>query len=256
MPAYQAATTIAKSIKSIQNQSWQSWELWVVVDAATDETGEIAIALAAQDSRIHLVISARNRGVTRARNLGIRLAKGTYLAFCDADDWWTPDKLQSQLWFLKDKKGNFCYTAAKYVHIERNWTSATTRMPATLTLHRLKQGNPIGLSTALFDVQILGKHYFEAMPKGLVHEDYAYWIRLFQNPILRAFLLPEATTFVRIYSHSRSSNKWLAMRSQAFILRHYAHCSWPLVGLYLGTYLIHALYKRGISTWYQQLKSA
>ena len=256
MPAYQAANTIAKSIKSIQKQSWQSWELWVIVDAATDETAEIVGALAAQDSRIRLVISARNRGVSRARNLGIRLAQGAYLAFCDADDWWTPNKLHAQLQWLKDKKANFCYTADKYVQLERDWTSETTRMPATLTLNRLKQGNPIGLSTALFNVPILGKQYFEPMPKGLVHEDYAYWIRLFQNPELSAFLLPEATTYVRIYSNSRSGNKWQAMRSQAYILRHYAHCSWPMVGLYLATYLIHALYKRGISTWYQQLKSA
>lgn len=255
MPAYQAEATIERSIKSIQLQSWSNWELWVIIDAATDLTADIAKQLAAHDSRIKMVESKRNRGVTRARNLGIRMAKGEFLAFCDADDWWVANKLENQIRCLSQNQGNLCYTAAKYVQIESNWVSATTKMPKSLRLERLKQGNPIGLSTALYHVKSLGKHYFEAMPRGLVHEDYAYWIRLFQNPNVRAYLLDEPTTFVRIYNNSRSGNKWLAMKSQAYILRYYAKCGKAMTGYYLLTYVIHALYKRGISASLQQLNA-
>lgn len=256
MPAYQAEQTIDKAINGIRAQSYDQWELWVIVDAATDRTAAMVLAHAAEDARIHACVSTKNRGVTRSRNLGIRLAKGTHLAFCDADDWWSHDKLEKQLLWMAEKKANFCYTSAYYVQMEANWTSAPAKMPATLNLARLKQGNPIGLSTAVYELNTLGKHYFEAMPAGLVHEDYAYWVRIFRATQVTAVLLPAATTWVRIYANSRSANKWVALQSQAYVLRDIAGCSLFMTAVYVCTYLLHALKKRGWRTWYQQLKPA
>lgn len=256
MPAFQAEQTIHKAITGILKQTHTNWELWIIVDAATDQTANIALAHAAKDARLHVCISAKNRGVTRARNLGIRLSKGTYLAFCDADDWWSKDKLEKQLDWMAQKEANFCYTSAYYVQMESNWTSEPAKMPASLQLARLKQGNPIGLSTALYNRRNLGKHYFEAMPPGLVHEDYAYWIRVFQHPLISAVLLPLPTTWVRIYANSRSGNKWVALRSQAYILRNIAGCNRFMTSLYLFTYILHAFNKRGWRTWFRQLSPA
>jgi len=101
MPAYQAANTLERSVRSVISQSWTNWELLLLVDAASDQTELIAKNMASEDHRIRLIVSSQNRGVVRTRNLGIRLAKGNFIAFCDSDDFWITDKLENQMQLLR-----------------------------------------------------------------------------------------------------------------------------------------------------------
>ena len=115
MPCYNAAATIQQSVRSIQAQIYTNWELLILVDGSTDNTATIAHSLALSEPRIRLVVSAYNRGVIRMRNLGIRLAKGEWIAYCDSDDWWIPEKLQLQLRMAEEKSANLLYSAVYYV---------------------------------------------------------------------------------------------------------------------------------------------
>jgi teichuronic acid biosynthesis glycosyltransferase TuaG len=254
LPAYQAERTLEKAISSIVNQTYPHWELIIVVDAATDATPVIADIWAKIDARIRILFSKKNRGVVRSRNIAIRLAKGDLIAFCDADDWWDKNKLERQLQFMLAKGANFCYTAAIYVGQDGNWMSQPARMPAQLDLPRLLKGNPIGLSTAVYDSRVLGKHYFEKLPLPYVHEDYAYWLDLFQHPIILSVYDPNPEVFVLMDSQTRSGNKLLALRSQFFILRKKANFSGIRAMLYMVSYLFLALHKRGWKTWWKQLR--
>ena len=254
LPAFQAERTLEKAISSIVHQTYPNWELIIVVDAATDATPAIADSWATIDARIRVLFSKKNRGVVRSRNLAMRLAKGDLIAFCDADDWWDKNKLERQLQFMLEKGANFCYTAAIYVSQDGNWMSQPARMPAQLDLPRLLKGNPIGLSTAVYDRRVLGKHYFEKLPLPYVHEDYAYWLDLFQHPIIIAVYDPYPEVFVLMDPQTRSGNKLLALRSQFFILRTKANLSRPRAMMNMLTYLLLALYKRGWKTWWKQLR--
>jgi teichuronic acid biosynthesis glycosyltransferase TuaG len=249
VPAYQAATTIERTIQSIIAQTHTNWELIICVDAATDATEQIAIAAAQNEKRIRLLVSKKNRGVVRSRNLAIRLAKGNYLAFCDADDWWDKIKLERQLSYMEANGANFCYSSAIYVSSDGSWLSRPARMPSNLDLSRLLKGNPIGLSTAIFDKRILGKLYFEKLPFPYVHEDYAYWLELFSNPSLLAVYDPFPDTFVLMDTNTRSGNKWLALKSQYYILRTKVNLSRLKAFVSICTYLAFAFYKRGWKTW-------
>lgn len=253
LPAYQAERTLEKAISSIVHQTYPNWELIIVVDAATDATLVVASHLATHDDRILVLISKKNRGVVRSRNLAIRLAKGDWIAFCDADDWWVKNKLERQVKLMLAKGANFCYTAAIYVGQDGNWMSQPARMPAHLDLPRLLKGNPIGLSTAVYDRRVLGKHYFEKLPLPYVHEDYAYWLDLFQHPNILAVYDPYPEVFVLMDPQTRSGNKLLALRSQFFILRDKANLSKPKAMMHMVTYLLFALHKRGWKTWWKQL---
>ena len=253
LPAYQAERTLEKAISSVANQTYSNWELIIVVDAATDATHAIANDWARHDDRIHILFSKKNRGVVRSRNLAIRLAKGDWIAFCDADDWWDKNKLERQVQFMLAKGANFCYTAAVYVGQDGNWMSQPSRMPAHLDLSRLLKGNPIGLSAAVYDRRVLGKHYFEKLPLPYVHEDYAYWLDLFQHPKILAVYDPYPEVFVLMNPDTRSGNKLLAVKSHYFILRSKANLSKFKVILYMLSYLFLALYKRGWRTWRKQL---
>ena len=85
IPARNAAETLAEAIESLQAQTLTGWEAVVVEDGSTDETAELARALARTDSRI-VVVDGAGRGVSAARNAGIERARYPLLAFLDADD--------------------------------------------------------------------------------------------------------------------------------------------------------------------------
>ncbi|MDJ0730289.1 MAG: glycosyltransferase [Crocosphaera sp.] len=99
VPAYNAEKTIIQTIKSVQAQTFLDWELLVIDDGSTDQT--IAKVNSIIDKRIN-IFSYQNGGVAVARNRGLSLANGEFIAFLDADDLWTPDKLEKQLRELKN----------------------------------------------------------------------------------------------------------------------------------------------------------
>lgn len=254
MPAYNAEATIAESIAAIQSQSHVHWELLLLVDASTDQTLPIAQAFAAADTRIRLMAGKKNRGVTRARNICLRLVTGQWIAFCDADDFWKADKLERQFHQLRLANANFCYTLATYWRADKNWESVPTQLPAKLSLARLLKGNAIGMSTVLLEQSLLNGVYFDKLPAGIVHEDYAFWLKVFRNTSCNAVCLFEPTTKVSIHPATRSGNKLRAMQSQFYILRKYGQLSVLSSVAYLFTYLLLALYKRGIGAWIRQLQ--
>ena len=97
MPAYQAADYINQAISSVLNQTCkETWELLIIDDGSTDQTAEI-VRMYAKDPRIRYLCRKKNKGVAAARNLGIQKARGAYVAFLDADDWWDADKLKMQM---------------------------------------------------------------------------------------------------------------------------------------------------------------
>jgi len=92
IPAYNASRYIRDSISSVLDQTFSSWELIVVDDGSTDNTAEIIKGFLT-DPRIKL-LQQKNRGVSAARNAGIQEAKGRYIAFLDADDFYLKTNLQ------------------------------------------------------------------------------------------------------------------------------------------------------------------
>tara|TARA_B100000949_G_C14277667_1_gene450301 strand:- start:446 stop:1378 length:933 start_codon:yes stop_codon:yes gene_type:complete len=96
MPAYNCGETITASIASVQSQTCADWELIIIDDGSSDQTADLVRALAREDSRLRL-FTQPNSGPSRARNNGIRLANGQYVAFLDADDLWAPERLRGML---------------------------------------------------------------------------------------------------------------------------------------------------------------
>lgn len=98
MPAHNAEPWIGEAISSVLGQTLSSWELIVVNDGSTDRTAAVVASYA--DSRIKLV-SQGNHGPNHARNVGLSLARGNYIALLDADDWYEPRHLELTTTFLQ-----------------------------------------------------------------------------------------------------------------------------------------------------------
>lgn len=86
---------IGETIRSILNQTHQNIELIVVDDGSTDKTREVVEGFG--DRRIRYIFTDNWGGPARPRNIGIRKAKGEYIAFCYDDDLWLPQKIEEQL---------------------------------------------------------------------------------------------------------------------------------------------------------------
>ena len=99
IPVYNGEKTIRETIESVLNQTFKDFELIAIDDGSTDKTVEIINRI--QNSRIK-VFSYPNAGLSASRNRGIAQAIGEYISFIDADDLWTPDKLEAQLKALQE----------------------------------------------------------------------------------------------------------------------------------------------------------
>lgn len=110
IPTYNRAYCLAATLDSLRQQTYRHWEALVIDDGSTDGTPELVQSIAANDARIRYVRRA-NGGVSAARNTGIRLADGEWVAFLDSDDSWEPWKLEAQL-----------ACAEKLPHVGMVWT--------------------------------------------------------------------------------------------------------------------------------------
>ena len=107
IPTYNRLSKVKNAINSVLNQTYRDFELWVVDDGSTDGTGE---ALKGFGNEVKYVSQA-NRGVSAARNLGLRVSRGKYVAFLDSDDLWEPKKLEIQVGCMEaNPQFPLCYT--------------------------------------------------------------------------------------------------------------------------------------------------
>lgn len=97
---------LKKTIESIMKQTFKDFECIVVDDGSTDGTREYCEASPLKYFRI---CPEDSRGGNYARNIGVKLSTGQYIAFCDDDDYWMPTKLEKQMSLMQEKKCGLVY---------------------------------------------------------------------------------------------------------------------------------------------------
>jgi glycosyltransferase involved in cell wall biosynthesis len=107
MPSYNHEPFVESAIRSILAQTFPDFEIVVVDDGSADNTKTIIDKI--KDPRLRSVFLEKNVGACEAINIGIRLSKGKFIAICNSDDIWEPEKLQMQVDFL-GKNSEICAT--------------------------------------------------------------------------------------------------------------------------------------------------
>ena len=114
---------IEEAIESIFAQTYNNWELLLVDDGSTDDSTQIALRYAERyPTRVRYLEHPghQNCGMGASRNLGVRHAKGEYIALLDSDDVWLPHKLQQQVAILDSHtEAGMVYGLSQYWH---SWT--------------------------------------------------------------------------------------------------------------------------------------
>lgn len=129
IPSYNREKTIVRAVNSVLNQSYKNLEVIVVDDCSSDNTASVLRVIA--DSRFRYIKLEKNSGACVARNTGVRLAKGNYIAFQDSDDYWHKDKIEKQLQYMKENNLDFCSCAFTRITKKTNIIVSGINIPNT-----------------------------------------------------------------------------------------------------------------------------
>ena len=175
MPAFNAELTVREAAESVLAQTHPRLELIIVNDASEDGTAEVIAQLASRDTRILTIDLPKNGGPGVARNAGLAVAAGDFVAFLDADDLWHSDKLMLQLQFMVE--GGFAFSCTYYdVAASADDAILFRKQPPTeITKLTLLQRNCIGCLTVMLNTSRLGEIKFPELRK---RQDYALWLSI------------------------------------------------------------------------------
>lgn len=208
IPNYNSEKTISSTISSIKLQTFKNYEC-IIVDDHSEDNSIIQIKhLIKKDKRFFLIQSNKNCGVTKARNLGLSLAKGKYITFIDSDDVWDKDFLKNNIDLRKNK--SIPISHSPYIRFKKkrsnNLIGAVVNPPEIVNKHNVLMKNHLPLLAVFIDRDIVGPIKFrETRP-----EDYDLWIDLIKFNNYYSLSTSRISSFYRISNNQRSKNKWKA----------------------------------------------
>jgi glycosyltransferase involved in cell wall biosynthesis len=118
LPTHNRSRLLRRAVESVLGQTLRDFELIIINDNSTDDTAQVLAELQAQDARIRILHREANSGAAAARNAGIALARGQWVAFQDDDDLWLVEKLERQLRAVTEAGPAFGWCLSGYVRIE------------------------------------------------------------------------------------------------------------------------------------------
>ena len=184
IPTYNRANLLSRAIKSVLNQTFKDFELIVVDDGSTDNTAEVIKKFQEQDKRIRYIQHDKNKGTAATRNIGIKAAKGEYIAFLDSDDEWFPEKLEKQVsLFEHSLRKNLGFVSCNYLEFySESGREVLYRVPRhKSSLKVLLESNTLcNSSNVMIKKEVFDNvgHFDEKIKIG---EDWDMWIRIAQK---------------------------------------------------------------------------
>lgn len=174
MPNYNGHRFVEQAIDSVLNQTYSNFELLVVDDCSKDDSLQLIQQKAQSDDRIRVIALKHNAGVANARNVGIKEAKGDYIALLDNDDLWTEDKLERQL-ALAQKGADIVYCSYDFIDEQNNSIKKPFVVPQQTNFNKMLASSVISCSTSFIKTELMHAHPFNP---DFYHEDYVLWMEL------------------------------------------------------------------------------
>lgn len=226
MPAFNAEKTIEESIESVLMQTYQNWELIIIDDFSSDNTGIISIDFCQINNRIKYQKLEKNYGgPAHPRNIGIKIAKGDIIAFCDSDDVWDPLKLEMQLEIFCEyiqKDILICSPKIEFTDIDSlKFPTIKNNDKRELTKSEILLKNGIMLSSVLVSKDTLVRcNYFDEDSSLIAVEDYDMWLKITQLG-KTIILLNDPLIGYRLLPTSLSANKLKRLKKFKQVYKNY-----------------------------------
>ena len=176
VPVYRVENYLPKCIRSIEAQTYSSYEVILVDDGSPDACGAICDSYAERDPRVK-VVHQSNRGLSAARNQGVRLAKGEFITFVDSDDYLEPDYLEYLVGLQQKYQSDIAVGSCEYLYEGktpqlRREEEKEEVMDACEALIRMNYTRGFGVMACvkLYRRELILAHPF---PEGQFYEDLA-----------------------------------------------------------------------------------
>lgn len=204
IPVWNRQEYIEETIESILNQTYQNLEILCIDDCSSDES--VSILEQINDNRLRVIKLSNNSGRPAVpRNVGLKQAKGEYIAFCDDDDVWDKRKIELQVDALTESSTDLCFTGFEYFGVIKGLPSLQLRAIRLMTPLSLIFSNSILNSSV-----VMTRSLFERV--GLLNEelslraieDYQYWLRAYFNGA-KFHYIKDTLVYYRVHSKRISS---------------------------------------------------
>ena len=211
IPVYNYERYLGEAIECVLNQTYKNVEVIVVDDGSTDRSGEVARSFADRGVRY---VSQVHAGIGPARNQGVELARGDFLAFLDADDRWPDEKLELQLRaFENDPALEMVFGQALQLQHGPAWEAA------------VQNKNPIvdGMVPGLIPGTMLVKRdtflRVGKFPGGLKVGEFIDWYSRAVELGIRSLVLPELLLWRRIHDSNTGVRERQSLNDYARVLK-------------------------------------
>lgn len=230
IPLYNASEYIVQAVDSALKQK-VDMEIIVVNDCSTDNSVELLEkyldGLKKESDHfcsipVKIYTMDRNSGVAAARNKGVEMATGEYIAFLDADDMWTEGKLDKQLEIMEKTKACLCNTDREIMLSDGTRTGQIIKSPTRLSLEKLTHSNYINCSSVLVRREIMLEF---PMEHSDAHEDYLTWLRILKKYDY-AVGISEPMLLYRLSENGKSRNK---LKSATMTYRTYRYAGYGIL---------------------------
>jgi glycosyltransferase involved in cell wall biosynthesis len=231
LPIFNVELYLKTSLNSLLNQTLSDIEIIAVNDGSTDKSPNILDLIAKQDSRI-IVLSQENRGLPAARNLGLKHAKGRWIAFVDSDDWLAPTALES--WSNQAEQENLNFLIGNGFRFSEKpniqYLNSTPILKNQL-LGKIVNGEEWIINSVNNNewphyvwLQLIDRYFIESnniyFQEDIVHED-IIWTTTLALKADRVGFYPEAFYGYRFNPYSITSSpsqKAIILRAQSYII--------------------------------------
>lgn len=243
VPIYNAERTLAETLQSVCNQNCDfRYDIILIDDASKDNSLVVAGEFIKKYDNIEIITLSSSSGAAAARNAGLDYATSKYVAFCDSDDVWHPNKLNEQFKFMIENSLAISHTA--YCKFEGsaknvNWERRIVVPPPKTNYKTLLKGNVIGCSTVMLDAEKIGSLRF---PDFKLRQDFAFWLDILHSGHM-AKSLPKPLVAYRVGNTTLSSNKMVAARYHWLVLSSRNDLGFVAKSLYFMHYFCRAMLK-------------
>lgn len=233
IPAYNAERYIGKAISSVLQQTIEC-KMIIINDASTDRTRDIVKEYQQRYPQIITFIDKdKNEGVCAARNQAVQIADTEYIAYLDADDWWSEEKIERQLRKIKDSLATICYSGRELMKDDGSTTGKIVHVPEGVSYESLLQGNVIPCSSVVLKRDTAIKY---PMVHDELHEDYIMWLSMLRDNY-KAVGIDEPFLKSRIGNDGKSRNK---LKSAMMTYKVYRYLQIPVYKA-IGYFVSYAL---------------
>jgi teichuronic acid biosynthesis glycosyltransferase TuaG len=178
IPYFRKKKYITETISSVLRQTYKNLEVVVVYDDETKVDLDFINNLKNNDSRIKIITNPLNLGAGECRNIGITNAKGSYIAFVDADDIWDEKKIELQLSYMMSNNYSFTHTSYKIINSD-NKIVGHRKAKNFENYQSLLGSCDIGLSTVMIKKNIFTNDL--KFPNLKTKEDFVLWLKFLKK---------------------------------------------------------------------------